>query len=605
MAKGYAPFPVYDFKTGLHLARKPWLLPKDAFQRMLNGYVYRGQIFKRLGYQFWKEPTHAVDDEALDTTVDLTLTYGGTLANTDVKPGSLTITDDGVPHETFTDNGDGTLTGDAGGSGTINYDTGQWSITYNSNPGNGLSITADYNYYPGLPIVGIENFYASTGSQQLCAFNTRRMHTYDPTQGIFVDRTGSDLWTGSEGEYFWCENWQDKLFITNNVDRLRTWDGSTIATPDIEFEGGSPGNQLDTCLLIFAYKGHLLLLRTTESGAVHPQRARWSKAGAPLDFTNDGYVDAPSLDWIMGAEFLGDDLVVLFERSMWILKYTGSPDLPFRWEKVVDTEGSYTTFGVFNFSDEVIAVGPTSLIATDGLDAYGVDQKIPDMVLDINSLGFQHVYAFIAEEMRQAWISYPSIGSDLADSILIMNYEENTWSKFDLGFSCFGYFSQEEDPSWDNIDLIWDEVDWSWDDRKTQAGFPTNLGGGYDGILYTLNESMADNGDPIEFDLLSGDWNPFIEDGRKCRLGWVDMLVDRDPASTNTIEFYANQLPQPVVSQNVTLTDGSNEDHIWIRVFANIEGETVRMRIHQNAANAGIVIHALVPYFKEAGRIGQ
>ena len=86
-----------------------------------------------------------VTGEVLATGDGTTTTFSGTLANYTVKAGTLTITDG---TETFTDNGDGTLTGDAGGSGTINYETGEYSVTFNTAPASGTDITADYYYLP-------------------------------------------------------------------------------------------------------------------------------------------------------------------------------------------------------------------------------------------------------------------------------------------------------------------------------------------------------------------------------------------------------------------------------------------------------------------------
>ena len=60
-------------------------------------------------------------------------------------PGSVDIVV--VNEETFNDNAmDGSLSGNNGGTGTIDYETGEWSITLNSDPGNGddIDITATY-----------------------------------------------------------------------------------------------------------------------------------------------------------------------------------------------------------------------------------------------------------------------------------------------------------------------------------------------------------------------------------------------------------------------------------------------------------------------------
>jgi len=86
-----------------------------------------------------------IDDEVIATGDNSEVTFAGTLANQPIVTGSLSITD-GV--EIFTDPTpfEGTLVGDKGGSGTIAYVTGVYSVTFNTAPGNGVDITADYAY---------------------------------------------------------------------------------------------------------------------------------------------------------------------------------------------------------------------------------------------------------------------------------------------------------------------------------------------------------------------------------------------------------------------------------------------------------------------------
>ena len=83
-----------------------------------------------------------VSAESVGTGDGSTVTFTATLASLVVAPSSLSVVD-GV--ETFTDNGDGTLSGSAGGTGTINYRTGALSVTFNTAPTTGASITASYN----------------------------------------------------------------------------------------------------------------------------------------------------------------------------------------------------------------------------------------------------------------------------------------------------------------------------------------------------------------------------------------------------------------------------------------------------------------------------
>jgi hypothetical protein len=84
-----------------------------------------------------------VDNSALATGDGTTATFSGTLP--DVQS-PLTVfyvqIIDGV--ETFTDNRSGLLIGSLGGTGTIDYVTGDYSVTFNTPPASGASITGAY-----------------------------------------------------------------------------------------------------------------------------------------------------------------------------------------------------------------------------------------------------------------------------------------------------------------------------------------------------------------------------------------------------------------------------------------------------------------------------
>lgn len=45
----YQPFPIYNLSTGKVTAREPWLLPKDAFETLVNCHLRRGVLEKRKG----------------------------------------------------------------------------------------------------------------------------------------------------------------------------------------------------------------------------------------------------------------------------------------------------------------------------------------------------------------------------------------------------------------------------------------------------------------------------------------------------------------------------------------------------------------------------
>ena len=228
----YSPYLIGNERAGYDLHLDPWLLPPDAYPQLENFYLYQGRLYNRNGYALFGKMVHKATAESLGTGNAVLKTFSGTLTNKPVRPGDLSITDTA---ETFTDpTGSGVLTGSVGGTGTIVYATGVYSVTFHAAPGSDIAITATYNWYPGLPVMGIFNYTTSAGSQQLCAFNTRRMNIWNDTLSIWEDVSGADIWTGDNTNFFWMENWQNQGFICNGKDQLYIYNGSTLTAMVID-----------------------------------------------------------------------------------------------------------------------------------------------------------------------------------------------------------------------------------------------------------------------------------------------------------------------------------------------------------------------------------
>jgi len=125
-------------------------------------------------------------------------------------------------------------------------------------------------------------------------------------------------------------------------------------------------------------KDRLVLFDIDDTGATHRQRARWCEINDPDTWKSASWVDAPTDDWIVAGNFIGDDLIIFFERSIWKFSYTGDPDYPFRWAQIDSIEGCRAQMSLITFSDEIFGVGATKLIGTDGRMAYSIDEKIPE-----------------------------------------------------------------------------------------------------------------------------------------------------------------------------------------------------------------------------------
>jgi hypothetical protein len=609
MSSSYKPYVISNFKSGLMENLESWMLPIDAFAVIENMNIYQGVLEKRQGYTEYGRMVDAVLSESLAIPCGASAT-SGTYSNTDIRDGDITIQvwKGGAVNETITDD-TGVLTGTQGTSGTVDYTTGDWTLLFHGTSAGkapSASYLSDYDYHPGNQIMGIWNYYASDGTEELLAMDIHRLNKWNNTKFEDPFPIAANPWDGTPTSYIWATSWKDKMYMVNNANRIMKYNSTEFTELDVLLEAPSAGgvNEVNTCLAIVPYKDRLILFRTDEVTDGHGyQRARWCTVNNPDDWTNDGYIDAPTIEWIMSVEFLGDDLLVFFERSVWKLDYTGDYDLPFIWTKVADSEGCYASFTASLFSDEVVVMGPTGLVGCDGRDAYRVDDQIPDKVLTMNPGGLNMSYAGNLDERRQLWLTYPGPEADTPDKILVLNYKEQNWSVFNIPTSTIGFTNEISDITWGEIEGTWNETERTWDDKQSQASYPITLVGSNEGYIYKVNTGGQDNGADISFSLESIRWNPFAQEGLKVRMGYIDFLVDADIVNTFDVDFYIDNSDTAYKTEIVDCVGTADNTKVWKRIYVGTVGEWHKIKLSHTASNQTLRIHAIVPYFKAAGRM--
>ncbi len=593
MVVGYEAFPISDFKSGQVNVREPWLVPEDAFESLQNGFIKNGVLQKRLGYSQWAEMAHFVSAENI---ADTSQSASHTLSNLPVRSGvvgTVVITDSGGGPQTLTDDGEGGFTGD-GTTSTINYTTGAIALEWDAVPTGAVQVS--YSFVDGNAIMGIANHITPVGGSNLLVFDTQRVAKWDVLTSGLNDIPKADRFSGSTSQFFHWANWAGTLYFTNNSDVIDSYNGTSLSKPTVNL---GAGNITLTCLLVFAYKDHLVCFRTTEDGTLHAQRARWATAGG-IDFTNDGFVDAPTSEFINGGAFLNDELVIFFEKSIWLFKHTQNVDLPFRWEKIDSFSGSLAKHSILSFSNEVSAVSASNVISTDGLSARVENLKVPDAVQDFDQENFDLIYSIFLEELDLQFISYPNANSTTNDRMLVRNRVNNTWSIFTIGFHSLGGWTVDADLTWDGFgETTWDEVEPTWDANTGQAGFPVTLAGTTAGVVYKLNTTGADNTAAFEFSVKTKKLNPYVKKGFKARLGYVDLLVDRDDSVTLDVALFINEDSSAYQTDTLTFDDpsDSNDDKVWKRVYSGAIGEFHSMVLSKSATGQTPKIHAIIPYF--------
>lgn len=540
---GLQPFPIFAPKGGLKTNTKPVFSPNDAWSKLENGYVWRERALKREGLKFLGRLRRTFLAQALGNTpagppntvtfADILTTLGFTETNAEIEPGSLVITVGAPDTSTFTDNGDGTFTttgkGLAAGS-YVDYATGHVVLQFNAVLVGGAAITANINYFPSLPVMGIP-------TRDLSALNNEQTIWFDTAYAYIWNGTGfqefipGTTWASTDSDFFWATNYRgaadnirlffETNFVNTGTNPMRYTDGITWTTFQPIIADNPPSaaqSLLYTARILIPYYGRLLALNTFEgttaggnAGAVNfYNRCRFSQIGSPIaadawrsdQFGKGGFLDAPTNEAIIGAMFIKNTLVVTFEQTTWELRYVGEYGLPFIWERISADFGSESTFSSVLFDNHMLAVGDKAIISANANGADRIDLDIPDQIFDFKNAnnGVKRVFGIRNYQKELVYWNYADAQSGanitFPNKVLLYNYRNNTWAIFRDSITAFGNFQNSSNITWDSTTITWDSDDVTWDDVENQSLFPDIVAGNQEGFVHLYQE---DSGAQVAF----------------------------------------------------------------------------------------------------------
>lgn len=424
-------------------------------------------------------------------------------------------------------------------------------------------------------------------------------------------------WTGDNTDFFWTENWtlgsEASTYITNNNDPIEIYDGTNLTqlSIDIGLDSARTGeNDVGRARLIFLYKERIVVLSTEEGGIDYNQRARWSTIKDPQSWPTENFKDAPTEDFIVSADFLGDSLYVWFENSVWRLAYTGDSVSPFEWERISAQDGAIAQMSITTRNNLQRGIGPTEILGNNGNIVSAIDEKIPDTVLEWNPDSAAFSVSADVEEERQIYFTYARVdtaenadGNKYPDRALVLNYEDNNWATFRLPIHSMGFSTLESDITWDT-DEAWEDIDSAWNQLNTVSGYPLTLIGNHGGLIIQLNTGGSDDGDPIEFNALTARFNPFSEQGLKAKCWKVEFLCDVDSGVSFDVDLFLDTDDASYQTTTVTTSsvDGSDAK-AWYAVYSGAVGYFHSANITNNASGNRPRIHAMRWWFKPSGRV--
>lgn len=542
---------------GLQTDLKPFAIPDDAFSELNNAYVFRGRVRKRFGARLMRGTDAQISGlEQIQSRLKINLgntngagNLSGTVPGTVFKIGQAFSV--GSQFFTVYQTGAPAVMLKTGAATTYTYNTvnGAYVIA------GAAAATAVY-FYPAEPVMGLRTYEQSDiNVEQVIAFDTQFAYNFAANGweilGGIPPAAGSVIFTGDNSEFFWSTNWRGStssstlFFVTNyntaatltGSDQMYYWNGTAWTAFRPIFNSAAATNTILSARIILPFKDRLLLLNVVENtggapgtNATYVNRCRFSWNGDPTNVAafyenvtgSGGYIDAPTREAIVTAQFLKDRLIVYFEDSTWELAYTGNQVLPFVWQQINTELGAESTFSQVPFDKMVLGVGNVGIHACTGNNVERIDQKIPDEVFKIhnNNQGPQRVGGIRDFYTEMVYWTFPdenrSDDYPYNNKVLTYNYRNNCWGFNSDSITAFGYFQTTAAGTLTGLtwggsnSFTWDDSDFPWNYAANQAKFRNVVAGNQEGYTFIVDPDMSVNSQALQINNIDIVTSPFF-----------------------------------------------------------------------------------------------
>lgn len=444
-------YEITGWKTGVSQSGVNFLQMQDAFQSMLNGYIYRQILQSRMGIRTFS-PRLAGETRVL-----------------------------GIFEHTLLDQTKQLLAFDRNFLYKYNLGTG----VFDQIPFGG-SMAA----YPGFNIVSQDGYISGTSYSGVIV-----------ATGVAFDRfvfTGEAITpNGNNSGVFFYDG-------TNVKDFLNVGDNPNYSPPI------PPNDVFVKAAYVIFFNERLNFVLPYVAGNPLPQAIFYSGIrdnignGDKFNVPGAGVLQVDTYETITGCTILGQVISLNFNRSNYTLEKTQDAFNPYFIRKVPSVLGTNAKFSAVQWDDVVKSLGKTGIIGTDGRQTLRVDNKIPYFTRnEIVGAKFNQTYGGFDRVNNQFLWAYQDYNADETENtqnkVLVGNYEEDTWSINDQRLTVFGQTDLGRELAWDAIDetaneawLTWDTTDDIWDEIGIEGEMQKTLAGDDMGFIYEIN---VDNND--------------------------------------------------------------------------------------------------------------
>jgi hypothetical protein len=209
--------------------------------------------------------------------------------------------------------------------------------------------------------------------------------------------------------------------------------------------------------------------------------------GDKFNVPGSGLFNIDSFEFINGQSIMGDVLILNLQASNWVAEKTTDPFNPYFLRRIPSVTGTDASFSAVQWNYEVKSLGQNGLITTDNRQSLRFDNKLPYFTRnDIDQVDIELTYGGFDRETDQFIFSYRDIyasDTDLSQNkTLVYNYKESTFAFNRWYFSVFGEGYQGIDLAWNDIDEV---INPSWLQMNTTEEIWNRIGIG-DRVQKTL-----------------------------------------------------------------------------------------------------------------------
>lgn len=181
------------------------------------------------------------------------------------------------------------------------------------------------------------------------------------------------------------------------------------------------------------YNNYLFFANVSVGSTTYPTRIYWSNLQDPTVFLTTSFIEVALNDGqqITGMKVLGDNLIIFKTRSIYVISFTGDPDIPFILQgggKTNSDVGCVAPFSIQIVTNGLMFLSFDGLYYFDGSNSTKVSDRINPTILGLNNTRLSQTRSMVQHNKHRYLFSVPSSSSNTNDTVITWDWYLNAFS---------------------------------------------------------------------------------------------------------------------------------------------------------------------------------